>query len=164
VQEFYQRQWNLNAPLPTDACRWLKSGTFDLINSRFLVDGIDVQRWEPLVLEYKVLLKHKAWLQMAEVQWKFHSQSNRDLPALKKWSKKYYEALCEMGKRPDVAEGPLEHAMRWAGFEHVNCTTHRIPVGEWRAGTSNYTLLSTSKWALWLTRVQKTTTMKSPPV
>ena len=134
MQEFYKERWNLNAPLPTDAY-WLKSKTFDLINSRFLVDSIDEQRWEPLIREYRVLLKHQAWLQMVEVQWKFHSQSDHALPALNVWSNAYYEALRAMGKRPDVADSRLEQVVRFAGFQHTNATKHHIPIGEWRAGT-----------------------------
>ncbi|GAB7327958.1 hypothetical protein MBLNU13_g00024t2 [Cladosporium sp. NU13] len=144
VQEFYKEQWNLNAPMQTKKFR-LPSNHFDLINSRFLVDGVDERRWDLLVMEYKELLKPKAWLQMAEVEWIFHSQSNRHLPALEIWSGAYNSALAIMQKKPNVAaDGWLEWLVRFKGFQQVNGSIHNIPIEEWRAGATNYTLLFTS--------------------
>lgn len=145
MQEFYPEQWNLNAPFPTGR-DWLEPKTYDLINSRFLVDGIDEERWQPLIREYEVLLKHKAWLQMVEVQWEFHSQSSHALEALDEWSKAYYGALVRMGRKPEVvAVERLEQLVRWAGFQHVDGKTYNVPTGEWRAGASNNMLLFTSQ-------------------
>ena len=144
MQLYLGEQWNLNGPLQTPG-HGLPSNHFDLINSRFLVDGVDGGRWESLIAEYNALLKHKAWLQMAEVQWTFHSQSNHELPALNVWSDAYHDALRLMRKNPNVAAVELERHVRFAGFQQVDGKTYDIPVGEWRAGASNYTLLFASQ-------------------
>lgn len=141
--EFERLRWNLNARFSDDSSkRQLKPEVFYLVNSRFLIDGIDEHRWEPLIQEYKELLVKGGWLQMAEVQWTFHSLNNQALPNLARWSSAYYTALRLMGKKPDVATRqlesrtiPLETHVRWAGFARVNGSIHDIPVGNWRPGT-----------------------------
>jgi SAM-dependent methyltransferase len=128
VQEFQKVQGNLNAPLG------LAESTFDLINHRFLVDGINDPRWDSLIPEYLQLLKPGGWLQMVEVQWTFQSQSNVELPALKVWSDTYFEALGIMEKKPLIARD-LERRVRFAGFERFQIDVHQIAIGEWRPGT-----------------------------
>jgi SAM-dependent methyltransferase len=137
VQEFQKLRGNLNAPLG------LAPSTFDLINHRFLVDGINTPRWDSLLPEYRELLKPGGWLQMVEVQWTFQSQSNVELPALKIWSDTYFEALHIMQKNPLVARD-LERRVRFAGFERFQTKKHQISIGEWRRGTYGaiHTLLS----------------------
>jgi SAM-dependent methyltransferase len=135
VQLFQKRRWNLNGPFVIAPFRrevW--PGTFDLINSRFLADGINESRWKPLIKEYWQLLKPGGWLQMAEGQWTFRSQSNVDLPALKVWSDAYFGALRQMQKNLLIASD-MEHLMRrYSGFERVEKTVHQISIGEWRTG------------------------------
>jgi hypothetical protein len=143
VQELDKLRWNLNArfrDIPDK--HGLKPEEFDLINSRFLADGINKERWEPLVREYKLLLKPGGWLQMTEAQWKFHSRSGQDLPALKEWSETYHEGLRRMRKVPNIA-GSLEQIVRFAGFEHVSATTYDIQVESWRPGTRSRALILT---------------------
>jgi hypothetical protein len=135
VHLFQRRRWNLNAPFLTAPFR-REAGTFHLINSRFLADGINEPRWIPLIKEYWELLKPGGWLQMAEAQWTFRSQSNVDLPALKVWSDAYFGVLRQMQKNPLIASG-MEHLMRfYSGFERVEKTVYQISIGEWRTGTS----------------------------
>lgn len=108
---------------------------FDLINSRFLTDGIDKDRWQSLIEEYKLLLKPRCWLQMVEVLWKFHSPSDQALSSLDEWSKAYMNALTLMQKDPDITESRLEWFARRAGFEQVHKNTRRVMVGNWRPGS-----------------------------
>jgi hypothetical protein len=153
VQELDKIRWNLNAHFRDAPSKHdLKPEEFDLINSRFLADGINKERWKPLVEEYKKLLRPGGWLQMAEAQWLFRSQSGQDLPALKEWSKKYYEGLSLMRKAPDIAR-QLERIVRWEGFERVSATTHDIHLEGWRPGTHGCVLILTSLRAGRLTNV-----------
>lgn len=139
VQIFVPITWNLNAPFrsaPPEIKDKLWRETLDLINSRFLADGIDSSRWEPLVKEYWKWLKPGGWLQMAEIHWTFHSQSGQELPNLGRWSKAYFDALGRyMQKNPDIATSRLEWLARWAGFEQVNAQVHDILLPDWRPGT-----------------------------
>lgn len=160
VQEFESIIWNLNDPL-TGALReaqdTLEHETFDLINSRFLTDGIDKERWESLTQEYKKWLKPGGWLQMAEVQWTFHSQSGQELPNLSRWSKAYSDALKGMHKDPDITTpkdpdittSRLEKHVRWAGFELVSAQVHDILLGDWHPGTCHaHVITFLSLWLL----------------
>jgi len=137
--DVYPGRWNLNAPLKDAPDEyWLDNNRFHLINSRFLVDGINKERWKPLIEEYRERLKHQGWLQMAEVQWIFYSRSNHALPALTQWSDAFYEALRRMDKMPDIA-CELEKFVRFnGGFQRVVSTTHDVPIGQWRQGMSNH--------------------------
>lgn len=134
VEEFTKLQWNLNASFRSVPIRnILQRQSFDLVNSRFLIDGINRGRWEPLIREYKELLKLGGWLQIAELGWTFHSEHGHNLPNLTSWSDKYHDALRQMEKKPDIASS-LERLVRWAGFEGVQCEVHNIPLGGWNSG------------------------------
>ena len=159
VQETYRLQWNLNYPVPRND--FPEGEKFDLINSRFLVDGIGKDRWEPLIGEYKKLLKRGGWLQMAEVQWIFHSKSNHALPELARWSEAFYDALRSKDRRPDVAS-KLDQFVRFGGFASADDKTHDIPVGSWRPGKCSHMFLLTALRAARLTDIQKTNAMKVP--
>lgn len=113
----------------------LKMDTFDLINSRFLSDGIDSERWPELVNEYRALLKPGGWLQMVEVNWCFQSDNGSRLPHLEAWWNNYSTAMRRMNRDPTVA-GHLVRLMGEAGFVHIETKDedNRIPVGEWMAG------------------------------
>jgi hypothetical protein len=124
VQEFVPLRWNLNASFKNSP---LEDEALDLINSRFLTDGINGSRWELMIQEYKELLKPRGWLQMAETRWVFLSQSGRDLPHLDAWSNAYADALRRMQKNPEITRD-LERLVRWAGFEEVESQVHILPV------------------------------------
>jgi hypothetical protein len=134
-QELYKLRWNLNDSLETVPKRfWPEPEDFDLINSRFLMDGIVDGRWGPLLVEYKGRLKPGGWLQMAEVQWVFHSRSGQPLPALTAWSTAYYAGLRAMQKKPDIAPN-LDRFVRFAGFQKQLEEVHDIALESWRPGT-----------------------------
>lgn len=164
VQELDTLYWNLNARFRDAPSKHeLKPEGFDLINSRFLADGINKERWEPLVGEYKALLRPRGWLQMAEAQWLFGSRSGQDLPALTTWSETYYDGLGRMGKAPDIARR-LEQIVRFAGFAQVSATTHDIQFESWRPGMHGCLLILTSFRVDRLTNVQRRRMMTGPPV
>lgn len=118
----------------------LKMDTFDLINSRFLSDGIDSERWPDLISEYRALLKPGGWLQMVEVNWCFQSDNGARLPHLEAWWNNYSMALRRMNRNPTVA-GHLFRLMAEAGFVHIETKDedNRIPVGDWMAGNLPWT-------------------------
>lgn len=131
---FTTLQWDLNDSFRRAPFEETRPETFDLINSRFLVDGIDEQRWTPLIKEYKALLREKGWLQMVELEWTFHSDSNQDLPHLTRWSNAYSLALRRTQKDPGIA-GRLERIMRLeAAFEQVEVEVRNIRLGGWPSG------------------------------
>lgn len=108
---------------------------FDLINSRFLTDGINKDRWQSLIKEYKQLLKPGGWLQMIEIRWTFRSQSDHALPGLNAWTDAYEKSLSDMQKDPKITASNLEWFARQAGFERVHKDTRRVLVGNWEPGS-----------------------------
>ncbi|KAK0775565.1 hypothetical protein LTR59_001137 [Friedmanniomyces endolithicus] len=81
LQEFEKKRWNLNAPFRTDtSTSRLRREQFDLINSRFLAEGINTNRWRSYIRELKELLKPGGWLQMVELELVFQSDNGRLAP------------------------------------------------------------------------------------
>ena len=134
LQQFHKLPWDLNTSFRNAPAEFVRPDKFDMINSRFLTDGINFDRWLSLILEYKQLLRPGGWLQMAEIRWTFRSHSDHDLPNLTLWSNTHREALLAMQKDPDVTERRLEWYPRRVGFEHVEEQIHNVPVGSWRPG------------------------------
>lgn len=130
LRQFHKLPCDLNASFLSG---W--TNHFDMINSRFLTDGINKDRWQPLIAKYKKLLKPGGWLQMVEIRWTFRSRSDRDLPKLGAWSFAYENALNHMQKDPEITESRLEWFARAAGFEHVEKEIYNVPVGSWRPGS-----------------------------
>jgi SAM-dependent methyltransferase len=135
LQQFHKMAWNLNISLQNARNEYVKPDMFDLINSRFLTDGINMDRWQSLIRECKRLLKPGCWLQMVEVRWQFDSPGDQALSHLTEWSDAYMDALNGMQKDSKVTESRLEWFVRSAGFERVQKITRRIPVGNWRPGS-----------------------------
>jgi hypothetical protein len=135
IDEFYKARWNLNISLEEAPDEyWLDAKNFNLVNSRFLMDGINTSRLESYFIECNKLLKPGGLLQAAEVQWTFHSRSRQALPNLTAWTTAYTDALTRMQKDPAVAKD-LERLVRWAGCAHVVQKVHDIPVRSPRRGT-----------------------------
>ena len=134
LQQFHKLPWDLNTSLLNAPGEYVNRERFNMINSRFLTDGIYKDRWEPLIREYKLLLKPGGWLQMVEVRWRFLSRSDKALPNLTAWSDEYMNALSSMKKDPKII-ARLEQLVRFAGFEGVEGRTCNIPVGNWRPGS-----------------------------
>jgi len=125
--------WNLNAPIhkmPLESRPGQE--VFHLINSRFLADGINTDRWPPLVRECLHLLLPGGWLQMVEPLWVFQSGS-QDLPCLREWRLNYAKAQERMGKNPRV--GPrLSGYMVQAKFQDITSKAIKVPAAGWKVG------------------------------
>lgn len=136
VQEFVKIKWNLNAPFRLARHPDLMRGMFHLINSRFLADGINEERWEGLVREYMEMLAPGGWLQMVEFEWVFQSARGVNLPNLERWWNMYSGALRGMRNRKDpVIARRLHYLMARAGFERLTEQRRDIPIGDWANGT-----------------------------
>ena len=137
VQEFIKHRWNLNAPFRTGSR--LRPDTFDLINSRLLMDGIDTNRWDPYVRELKFLLKPGAWLQMVELQLSFQSDSGLlnyvDSEPLWSWQRWYEYGMSHMRKDYRIGQR-LGQLMTSNGFERVSHQRHRLQIGRWNGSSS----------------------------
>lgn len=126
--------WNLNASFRlAPAEDELNPERFDLINSRFLADGIDETRWPALIAEFKALLKPSGWLQLVEVDWTFQSDNGTRLPRLEAWWEHYSRALRRMQKKPTVAR-QLHSMLRNAGFQGTREQVYNVPIGNWPPG------------------------------
>lgn len=135
VQEFVKIKWNLNAPFRLARHPDLMRGVFHLINSRFLIDGINTDRWESLIGEYMELLAPGGWLQMIEFEWVFQSAKGQHLSNLERWWNLYSTALRSMRNRKDpVIARRLYHLMARAGFERLTEERKDIPIGAWTNG------------------------------
>lgn len=134
VPEFEMLRWNLNETLSRIRPR-LETG-FDLINSRFLADGVNTDRWPSLVRECWRLLAPGGWLQMVEPVWQFQSDIGEVLPCLEAWWNHYSDALRLMRKEARVGRSLFGH-LRVAGFQSIQFEDNNIPAAGWRDGMSD---------------------------
>ena len=135
AQLYEPYRWNLNASFkgdPSDNC--LVPRTFDLINSRMLMDGINANRWPIYIKELWYLLKRGGWLQMVELELRFQSDSGLapvdNTNPLFRWQTLYYAAMEQMGKDPRVG-GRLGALMSQAGFQNIIYQRHQLRIGPW---------------------------------
>jgi hypothetical protein len=126
-------RWNLNERFHGSG---LHQEEFNLINSRFLADGVDGERWPSLVRDCFNLLVPGGWLQMVEPVWAFQSDLGQDLPCLEAWWNHYAEALRLMLKNARVGRDLFEH-MRVAGFRSITPETHDVPAAGWKDGMTD---------------------------
>ena len=127
-------RWNLNAlirTMPPDTR--LRREVFHLINSRFLADGINTDRWDSLVEECWELLVPGGWLQMVEPVWQFQSHNGKTelLTRLIEWWNHYAEAQRRMGKDARVG-GRLPGIMKKTSFQGIKWETNDVPVAGWK--------------------------------
>lgn len=136
VQEFIKKRWNLNASFGADKSDdKLWPETFDLINSRYLAEGINTSRWPSYVKELRQLLKIGGWLQMVEIQFPFQSY-NGSLPDesyLTRWWQWYSRALGNMGRNVRIGQD-LGQLMNREFGQQVTFVTRILPVGGWSEG------------------------------
>lgn len=131
VQEFERKRWNLNASFRDDRSDTrLQPGSFDLINSRLLIGGINGNRWATYVADLKRLLKPGGWLQMVEQYPSIQSDNGMAVPYLQRWWQLYSAALVQMNKNPHIARG-LRNLMESQGFENIRERRERLPIGNW---------------------------------
>ncbi|KAK0290451.1 hypothetical protein LTR91_012131 [Friedmanniomyces endolithicus] len=138
LQEFEKKRWNLNAPFRTDtSTSRLRREQFDLINSRFLAEGISTDRWSSYVRELKELLKPGGWLQMVELELVFQSDNGRLAPRpsepLFVWSEWYRHTMEQCNKNPRIGRS-LGQLLRTEGFDNVLSGSRRLEIGMWNSG------------------------------
>ncbi|TKA65407.1 hypothetical protein B0A55_10746 [Friedmanniomyces simplex] len=141
VQEFERKRWNLNAPFRADPSpSQLKREQFDLVNSRFLAEGINADRWPTYIRELKKLLKPGGWLQMVELELVFQSDNGRLAPnasePLYVWSEWYRHAMTQRNKNPRVGQ-LLGQYLQTEGFDNVWSGPQRLEIGRWNSAFSN---------------------------
>ncbi|KAI7118080.1 hypothetical protein D0869_02090 [Hortaea werneckii] len=137
LQEYIRYRWNMNAPFAQDRRREeaLRPESFDLINSRFLDDGINASRWPGYVNDLRKLLRpDTGWLQMVELEFFFQSDSGMlrydESEPLYLWQQWYTSELRRLGKDPQVGRR-LRALMVDAGFRDVRYTPLRLQIGRW---------------------------------
>ncbi|KAK4554610.1 hypothetical protein LTR86_008465 [Recurvomyces mirabilis] len=135
VQEFVKKRWNLNARFSTDrSADRLRPESFDLINSRFLSEGIDTGRWASYVVDLKRLLKPGGWLQMIELEFLFQSHSGRlslELTEpLRLWTE-WYDTTMRQSNRDPRAGSRLRGHLDAAGFDEIQHYRRHLFVGSW---------------------------------
>lgn len=140
VQEFDKYRWNLNARFRDDrSSSRLRPDTFDLINSRFLAEGIDANRWSSYIEELKLLLRPGGWLQMVELEFRFQSHAGRlrytPQEPLFRWQGWYDATMREKNKDPRIGS-QLGTYMRRAGFENVETLAIPLQIGRWNQSQS----------------------------
>ena len=133
LQEYDKKIWNLNARFRDDRSNdQLRPETFDLVNSRLLVNGINSDRWPTYVRDLRHVLKPGGWLQMVELQFPFQSYSGRlsDESCLNRWWQWYSHAMHSMGKNARIARD-LERLLTAEGFEHITTRSYDLSIGDW---------------------------------
>ncbi|KAK0851470.1 hypothetical protein LTR03_003981 [Friedmanniomyces endolithicus] len=138
LQEFEKKRWNLNAPFRTDtSTSRLRREQFDLINSRFLAEGINTNRWRSYIRELKELLKPGGWLQMVELELVFQSDNGRLAPnasePLHVWSQWYSHTMELSDKNPRIGRLLGQH-LQTEGFDSVSFVPRRLEIGRWTSG------------------------------
>lgn len=71
---------------------------------------------------------------MVEVHMLFQSDSGREAAFLQRWWQWYERALHTMHKQPRIGQ-QLGGLMRHAGFESVETSVYRLPIGGWMQGS-----------------------------
>lgn len=126
----------MNAPFHVEKPRpSLRREQFDLINSRFLADGLSAGRWRPYVQELKEMLKPGGWVQMVELELLFQSDNGllTDHSPLRLWSDAYRNAMERNGRDPRVGR-KLYGLMRRAGFDNISASEYQLRIGAWDRG------------------------------
>ncbi|KAK3116732.1 hypothetical protein LTR53_002565 [Teratosphaeriaceae sp. CCFEE 6253] len=135
VQEFERKRWNLNAPFREDrSATRLSPEQFHLINSRFLADGINADRWPSYIRELKRMLIPGGWLQMVELELRFQSDNGRlasdNSAPLYVWSECYRRLMIQRNRDPRVGSR-LRQYLEAEGFEQVYHGMPRLAIGGW---------------------------------
>jgi hypothetical protein len=149
---YVKLRWNLNQSLSESG---LEGEAFDLINSRFLADGINSSRWPGLVEDCWELLVPGGWLQMVEPVWAFQSAFGQTLPCLEAWWNHYAHAQVraqaraqdqaqaqgQMGKDPRVGRILSEYmtnARANKSWQSITAYARDVPAAGWKIGMSGY--------------------------
>lgn len=141
----------MNAPFRRDRAT-LSADKYDLVNSRFVMDGIDTNRWPSYVQDLFDRLRPRGWLQMTEVYLNIQSDSGRinEAPHLMRWWECYSQGLEQQNKDPRAGTIMRVNTRPWAdlaelmqntGFVKIRREQHSLPIGEWPEGTRDISFL-----------------------
>ncbi|KAJ9629893.1 hypothetical protein H2203_002277, partial [Taxawa tesnikishii (nom. ined.)] len=124
-------RWNLNNPFRSDGDE-LRRIRYDLINSRFLAEGIDATRWPAYIRDLRGRLTEGGWLQMLEFNLNIQSDSGRreEAHSLVTWMDHYSQAMQRLQRDPLVGN-KLQQYMAAAGLVDVRYERQRLPIGPW---------------------------------
>lgn len=128
---FLKKRWNLNNPFRSDGDE-LRRIRYDLINSRFLAEGIDATRWPAYIRDLRGRLTEGGWLQMLEFNLNIQSDSGRreEAHSLVTWMDHYSQAMQRLQRDPLVGN-KLQQYMAAAGLVDVRYERQRLPIGPW---------------------------------
>ena len=127
-----KKRWNLNREFRYGQVE-LARDKYDLVNSSFVLDGLDKDRWLPYTRDLHDRLRPDGWVQMMEADFNIQSDNGSPLENLPRWWELYSQALAERNKEPRI--GPkLAENMRIVGLTNVAHETKLLPIGDWHAG------------------------------
>ncbi|KAK4971259.1 hypothetical protein LTR28_013266, partial [Elasticomyces elasticus] len=111
---------------------------YDLINSRFLGEGINSERWPAYLRELISMLKPGGWLQIMEYYFNIQSDTGRmaEAPALQQWIRCYLQSMRALNRNPGIGR-ELQQLLR-SDRRVVNMQAPaqlNLPIGEWHTGT-----------------------------
>ncbi|KAI5242782.1 hypothetical protein E4T43_04486 [Aureobasidium subglaciale] len=124
-----KKRWNLNEAFRYGQAE-LARDKYDLVNSRFLADGINADRWASYVQDLHGRLRRNGWLQMIEAQFHIQSNNGRSLEHLSRWWNIYSNALERQRKDPRAGVDLSRHMVN-AGFVNISFEPKQLPIGEW---------------------------------
>ncbi|TKA62790.1 hypothetical protein B0A49_11748 [Cryomyces minteri] len=122
-------QWDLNHPFRTSS---LRPESFDLVHSRLVAPGIDSGRWVEYVSDLVKLSKRGGWVQLAEFDYIFQSDSGlrEEMPALNTWVENYRRVMEDLGRDPRIGRS-LQNVLRTANLVEIQSFPRNIPIGGW---------------------------------
>ncbi|KAJ4291670.1 hypothetical protein N0V90_009565 [Kalmusia sp. IMI 367209] len=108
---------------------------YDLIHSRFVAQGIKINRWAPYVQDMKRLVRPNGFVEMVEYYLNIQSDNGRltTESALRRWWDAYVAAMQRSNRNPRIAQ-TLQQLLADAGFRDVGGTTLHLPIGGWHTG------------------------------
>ncbi|KAL5596704.1 hypothetical protein BROUX41_006604 [Berkeleyomyces rouxiae] len=107
--------------------------TFDVINSRMVVGGVDAKKWESYINQLYYIAKPGGLVQMTEWSYTPRSDTNslNKESGLYKWASLFHKTMERpLGENRDKAKCPtiteqLNYRMRWSGFKEVQTTNFK---------------------------------------
>lgn len=105
---------------------------YDLINSRFVNQGINRNRWNTYIRDMKALLRRGGWVQLIEYYPLIQSDSGllTNDSAVRRWWANYEPALAQLDRDPRIGRN-LANLLIQNGYQNVVQEMERLPIGGW---------------------------------
>ncbi|KAF7595881.1 hypothetical protein BBP40_004374 [Aspergillus hancockii] len=107
------------------------SNHFDLVHSRLLATGINLNRWRTYIQDIKRVLKPGGWVQLVEIYFNVQSDNGSitEEHALRQWSTQLMGSLAAV---KDLRVGTrLRHLLTEAGLTEVDARMIPLPLSAW---------------------------------